>query len=258
MIVFNGLYITLGRLPQTIFQSAYFGRKLAGKISGKEATVDDLERVKKNICESRIVKGISRFAQNVISKLVPDWFIKDANGNLAYNDEIENEDAYLNYEQIQAKYSYKRAKEKDEFKHLFKDLKNITPEDEEKIIRDCKEYSRNQAIQGKYENITDEELEKITNSVRQKIKYEKDSASKPKRQALPFIGSHFLAKYVFKLFDLETRLKKIDYKSSHHNMTTAYDNDEIGISFDYELLPVVAKCTGGLKNTINRLFGIAA
>ena len=45
-------------------------------------------------------------------------------------------------------------------------------------------------------------------------------------------------------------------ESSHHNMTTAYDNDEVRISFEYELLPVIGKCTKGLENTINRLCGI--
>ena len=39
-------------------------------------------------------------------------------------------------------------------------------------------------------------------------------------------------------------------------MTTAYDNDEVRISFEYELLPVVGKCIQGLQNTVNRIQGI--
>ena len=256
-MLFRSLYVTLGRLPQTIFQASYFGRKLIGKLSGKEATNEDLENVREKICNSTIVKGLSKFAQNTISKLVPDWYKKDENGNLVYNDEIENEDGYLNYEQIQAKYSLDQAKEKDNFKEFFKTPSKIGKIEEEAIIQDCLEYVIKDSNQGQH-SITQEELNKVTNILKNKIDCLKDSSLKPKRKALPFIGAHFLAKYVFKLLDLETRIKKIDYKSSHHNMTTAYDNDEIGISFDYELLPVVARCTKGLGSTINRLFGIAA
>ena len=39
-------------------------------------------------------------------------------------------------------------------------------------------------------------------------------------------------------------------------MTTAYDNDEVRISFDYELWPLIGKAIKGLQNTVNRAQGI--
>ncbi|MBI3591554.1 MAG: hypothetical protein HY094_09300 [Candidatus Melainabacteria bacterium] len=244
-VVFTGLYVTLARLPQAIFQMSYFGKKLKGKITRKEASINDLNDLKKKICDSRFVNSLSNTAKRCIEKLVPDFYTR------------EHDHGYLTYEQIQANYSFDQAREHNGFKKLLQDGNVISDDDKNKIVAYCLEYVEKDASQGGHK-VTSEERNKISEIIKNKINYTTDPKSKPKRTVkLPFIGAEFLATYVFKLFDLKTRLQAIDYRSSHHNMTTAYDNDEKRISFEYELLPVIAKCTKGLGNTVNRLFGIA-
>lgn len=254
MTLFTGLYITLGRLPQTFIECAYFGKKLTGKIKGKEVTPEELEAYKKKICNSGIVNSISNVAKKIIHYLVPDWYIKDSNGNLTYNYENENEHGYLTYDQIQANYSFAQAQE------AFK-TSGITKNNEEKIVKYCLDYVIKDANQGKH-HLSEEDLAVIEKLIRNKINYTIDSESKPKRKVkLPFIGAEFLATYIAKLFDLKTMFESISFnKSSHHNMTTAYENLEKEISFEeQEGIQVFIKClVSGARNTLNRAAKLAA
>ncbi len=243
MVVFNGLYVTLGRLPQTFIECAYFGKKL---VTGKKATVEEMEAYKKKICNSGVVTSISDVAKNCINYLVPDWYVKDSDGSLTYNYENENEHGYLTYNQIQAKYSFEQAQEY--FKETF------TKDKEDVIVRYCLDYVVRDAKQGKHD-LSSGDLADIEKLIRDKVNYKINPELKLKRKVkLPFIGSEFLATYIFKLFDLKTMFESIDFKSSHHDMTTAYDNLERKISFDEQEGNIVfAKCTvSGLRNTLNR------
>ncbi|MBI2995790.1 MAG: hypothetical protein HYY52_03695 [Candidatus Melainabacteria bacterium] len=253
--VFNGLYVFFSRAPQSFIQIAYFGKKLIGKISGKETTTEDLNNLRERICNSLVVKGLSDFAENSIKKLVSDFY------------KVEHDHGYLTYEQIQTNYAFEQAKDTKiyeelcelvkEFKAGKTELNNKINEQIEKIIQEiCLPFVGKDALQGKHELTSIEEndiKERLTKKIKQKI----GLAKEVEREELQVIGAEFLATYVLKLFDLRSRFKAIDYRSSHHNMTTAYDNDEIRISFEYELLPVLGKCIYGLKNTVNRLQGIS-
>lgn len=239
-VLFTGLYVTLGRLPQSIFQMAYFGTKWK---SGKDKNLSeaDLNRlVKDRIANNSVVSGVSNFAKSIIENyLVEDFYT------------AEHDHGYLTYEQIQANYSFDQAKEH------FKDglIKGGTVNEEE-VIKHCLDYVRKDAAQGEH-TLTANEERIIEGIIKNKIKYTLEG-TKQVRKPHKFLGADFLATYIVKLFDLKSRINAIDYRSDHHNMTTAYDNDEKRISFEYELLPVVAKCTGGLRNTVNRIFGVAA
>ena len=243
-LIFTGLYLTLARLPQTIFESIYFGRKLTGKLNKKEAGEKELASLKERLSNSFIVKHLSNFSESIIKKLVPDYYSANVHG-------------YKTYEQIQAKYALDQAKADENLKPVFeiiKTRKEITDEQKVQIINYCLNYAHNEALQGNH-TLTEDEKEGINKEVIRRI----DEETKPQqnRKPLPFIGADFLATNIFQLFDLRTRLKAIEWgKSSHRNMTTAYENFEVH-TFHFELFPVVAKCFGGLRNTINRLFGLA-
>lgn len=248
--LFTGLYVTFGRLPQFIFQSAYFGKKLHGKLTGNKVTKEDLEQVREKIINSKFVSKISDWAEKRIKKLIPDF----------YEHGIDNHDGYRTYEEIQAEYAFNHVKETDEFRNNLKQAKidkKIDPDRRRTIQTRCIEWIKKDAEQGNFYALDDKTTSEIKTNLDKLIDYAIGTPL-PKRAKLLFKGAHFLGKYIFKLFDLRTRLQSINYESSHHNMTTAYDNDEYGISFEYELYPVLAKCTHGLRNTVNRLFGVPA
>ncbi len=264
-LIFNGLYVTLGRLPQVVFQGAYFGRKylLGQKGETEEQTQQALLGLKEKIKNSSAISGISDIAHNAINYLVPDF----------YN--AEHDSGYLSYEQIQTKYAFEEIKNAEVYKDILELVEKYKKEEANNEINISAKvefetkidtvidvlidkvgipFVEKDAIQGDHTLTPAEKLtikEKLTTKIKQKL----GLIEEPKRKPLPFIGSDFLATYVFKLFDLRKRIDAIDYRSSHHNMTTAYDNDEIGISFEYELLPVVGECIQGLRHTVNRING---
>lgn len=112
--VFTGYYVFLGRLPQGIFQSIYFGRKLYGKHVLKEddqATQQKLIQLREKIYNNGAVKSISEFARSCVKACVPNFYEKDVN-----NDYITP-----TYDQELAKFSLDQASVKD--KALFDILK---------------------------------------------------------------------------------------------------------------------------------------
>ena len=264
-VVFNGLYVTLGRLPQVFFQSAYFGRTylFGPKGETEEQTQQALLKLKENIKNNSFVRNISNIAESAIKKLVPDFY------------EAEHDHGYLSYEQIQKNYAFEEIKSTELYKETLELVKKYR-EIENKIDVTNKldfeakvneiidvlvdkvgiPFVKRDSVQGSHYLTTIEETE-IRERLTIKIKEKLELVKEPKRKALPFVGSEFLATNVFKLFDLRKRIDAIDYRSSHHNMTTAYDNDEIRISFEYELLPVVGKCIQGLRHTVNRAQGVS-
>lgn len=259
-LLFNGLYVTFGRLPQAFIQSVYFGRRLIGWAKGedKEVTRNKLEDLRERICNSSLVKGLSNFAQSRVKSLVKDF----------YEEDVENKQGYLTYDQIQSDYAVEQAKNSKEYEELVELGKKCKGEKSELrnkadvLISDilkkyCIPFIKEDALRSYY-SLNAQEIENIRNKIVTKLKQRAEILPELKREELKFPGAEFLATYVFKLLDLRTRFQKIDYRSDHHNMTTAYDNDEIRISFEYELLPVLCKCVQGLRNTVDRAFGMAA
>ncbi|MBI1859059.1 MAG: hypothetical protein HYR97_08125, partial [Candidatus Melainabacteria bacterium] len=105
-LVFTGFYVGFGRLPQGIFQSIYFGRKLIGKyIKGEDEkkTQDALIALRQKIYNSSFVSSVSGFARNAIEKLVPNFY------------ETENEYGFPTYRQVLASCSFDQAKERYKF-----------------------------------------------------------------------------------------------------------------------------------------------
>lgn len=253
-VLFTGSYVTLARLPQAAFQLAYFAKAGLKSADDKE-TVAKVEEVKAKICSNSIVIGISNFSRKLIEKLVPDFYDKN----------IENEDlGYSSYEQIQAAYAIKQLEKRDEYTAIFEadERDNLSKDQIQKLIgkfvEESKDFARKEAIKGQYKNVNEKDLEAVAAQVRRKLSYIIDPSVKPKRQKPLFPGAEFLVRYLLKLGDLKTRINSIDYRSSHHNMTSAYDNDELRISFEGELMPVVAKCTKGLGSMIERVSSLAA
>ena len=258
-VLFNGLYVGFGRIPQFFIQSVYFVRKAWGRRRGEteEQSKAAVERIRKNICNSSFVKGISKFARNVIKKLVPDFY------------DADHEHGYSTYEQIQANYSFEQAKGTSLFKEIISlgeeysssdssARQNLNVKINQKINllfkQSCLPYITNDATQG--DRILPQSIiNKIKDKVTKRVKQDIGILAQDKRAPLPFIGSEFLATNVFKLLDLESMFNSISYNSDHENMTTTYENLEVRIGFEYELLPVLGKCVHGLQNIFNRAQG---
>lgn len=116
--VFTGFYVTFGRLPQGIFQSIYFGRKLIGRyIKGEDekTTQDALISLRKRIYDSKLVSSVSNFAKSTIEKLVPNFYT------------TENEYGFPDYRQVLASYSFDQANA--DYKYLFNALKIFSIKD---------------------------------------------------------------------------------------------------------------------------------
>ncbi len=257
-LFFNTLYIALGRLPQTVIQSVYFGRKKWGEHKGEseEQTKIALNKLRDRICNNSLVGGISDLAKKCIEYLVPDFY------------KVEHEQGYLSYEQIQANYAADQAKGTKTYEELQDLAKKFKAEPNDSLIeaainekinllveKVCMPFVVRDAAQG-YQNLDPKQEEKIQIKIIEKIKQRIGILQEPEREALPFIGADFLATNIFKLLDAKSRAHAIDYTSEHHNMTTAYDNDEYRLSFEYELLPVLGECIKALQNTTNRIQGI--
>lgn len=109
-ILFTGFYVFLSRLPQGVFQSIYFGRKLIGKWFKKETEEQSqkaLITLRQKIHDNPIVTGISKFARKCITFCVPNF----------YDELVDNKYGDPSYIQVLAKYSLDQAKE--EHKILF-------------------------------------------------------------------------------------------------------------------------------------------
>ncbi len=122
-VVFTGFYVAFSRLPQGVFQSIYFGRKLIGKHIKKEneeTTQNALIALRERIYNNSIVKNISEITRKFIKFCVPNFY--DVNAKNEYGDPT--------YKQVLAEYGL--AQEKGTHKLLFNilDLYSITDEKE--------------------------------------------------------------------------------------------------------------------------------
>ena len=117
-LIFTGFYVGFGRLPQGIFQSIYFGRKLIGKYIKKEnddVTQEALKSIRKNIHDNPLISGVSKFAKKAIEKLVPNFYT------------VENEYGFPDYKQVLASNSFDQAQA--DYKVLFDALKVFSIKD---------------------------------------------------------------------------------------------------------------------------------
>lgn len=118
-VVFTGFYVAFSRLPQGIFQSIYFGRKLIGKHLKKEdekTTQDALIALRERIYNNPIVGKVSEAARKAIKFCVPNF----------YDENAENEYGDPNYKQVLAEYSFKQEETKHQLLFKILELYSIT------------------------------------------------------------------------------------------------------------------------------------
>ena len=236
-----GSYVVLARLPQTIFQSIYFGRWFYGqwiKKERKEDTAAAIERIQNNICNSPIVKGVSKKARQWVEYLLPGFYEGQVNCS------------YKTYEEVMAIESFAQVKEK--YKDVLKST--LTDDARAEIIGYCLEVASDRAKEG-YHELDDKEVQDIKNNVKWLLDKEL-GLIKNMNIELPFPGSSFIAEEFVRLLDFEARFRSMSSKSPHHRMTTAYHNDEVGISYNGELKVVESECImGGLRRFGNLVIG---
>lgn len=137
--VFTGYYVFLGRLPQGIFQSIYFGRKLYGKHVLKEdeqTTQKKLVNLREQIYNNEIVKGVSGFARKCVKACVPNF----------YDENVKNDFVTLEYHQELAKFGLDQASVKDKVLFDILELYSLTQDN---------------AIRKQYDHIKDSEAFKL-------------------------------------------------------------------------------------------------
>lgn len=135
-VVFTGFYVTFGRLPQGIFQSIYFGRKLIGKhIKGEDekTTQDAVIALREKIHDSKFIAGISNFARKTIEKLVPNFYTVE-----------NNEYGFPTYRQVLANYSFDQARA--DYKTLFDVLEIFSIKDNGHDLSDLQKEKITQLI----------------------------------------------------------------------------------------------------------------
>ncbi len=249
-LFFTGIYVSFGRLPQSIFQLTYFTRKyIISKLKGEDSatTQQELLKLKKNICNNSFVSGISNLAKRITEKLVPDFYT---------NKEIEH--GFNTFEFIQAKYGFEQAQ--TEYGSILTEGAKLEELTIKEIVNKSLVFIEKNAAQSNHTLTTDERNE-ISTLIRKKINYtitpreERSKKGLERRSNLAFIGADLLAKYVVRGCDLKTRLELVDwtgaYKDDYRNKETAYTIDELW-NFDAELIPVLLKCVDGARHTSNR------
>lgn len=253
--LFTGTYVAFSRLPQSLFQLAYFSKIGFGK--GTEAEkLKAVNQVKEKFINNPFISGLSNTVRNSIEWLVPGF----------YNQDLDIEGNFQSFDQIQAKDAL------DQVKDGIEALKsNLTQEDKHILIQDIintgLEFFNREAQKGSY-NLTDLDRTNFISAIKTQLGYRLKDQALAKQLGLPsrperkegdprFAGAEFIVKYLLRPLDFVERLRQIDYRSAYHNMTTAYRNDEL-YAFDAELMPVVAKCAKGLGSTVNGIFSLAA
>ena len=245
-IIFTGSYVAFARLPQTLMQSVfYINKKFLGKSD------NELKDILHNkLANNTVISGVSNAARKCIDFLVENYYT------------AEHQHSYLTFEQVAANESFDQAKEefKTEVNYAVKE-KQISPELESAIVKYCLKYSNDDATKNFHE-LTPAELANIEKLVRSKIKHtiglpNGDNGIKPQLKP-KFPGAYFLATYIARLFDIKERILNTDCTTSHRNMKTVYKREELDISFEGELYPVLTECVQGLRRTVNLVQGIVS
>jgi len=240
LYLFTIPYAFISRLPQTIFQSIYFGRYYYGKIIKKENNEKikiSVDKMQNSICNFTPIKYISNKANALIEYLVPNYNDLDHKFNLP------------SFVIIQIKESFNQTKEV--YKNLLQKGKSLTYKEKEEIINFAINYIQKNALRA-YQTLNTNELQKIRKGLELKIEETLDpSKVKLKTTNVRFPGALFIAHFL-KPFDFKERLNALDTNSPFHRMETAYQIDELA-GFEKELYIMLSECAAsGLRNTINR------
>ena len=277
--IYTGFYIFFSRLPQGIFQSIYFGRKLIGKYIKKEGddkTLTALKTLREKIYNNPVIAGVSALARKCIKFCVPNF----------YDENIENEYGNPKYQDVLAKYSLDQAKEKHKILFKLTELFSVNSTDTrnkklneifqngifaktaelynhklnleeviqgalnndkaalEKVtqllIEECLNYSKIECAQGKY-LLNDTELGEIEKSVRNKINFiATPSEQRPFNKLAPlFPGALWLTKMFLNSLDIQSFIP-----TWHHdkpNKLEQYQGAEINHAFNKEYQVVKAE-----------------
>ncbi len=240
--ILTGTYVAIGRLPQSIFQLCYFGRKYYGQYIKKEdakTTELELAKLKKGISENIFVDKISDLAHFLIEKIIPDFY---------KNEGIEA--GFASFEYLQAKHGLKQLSKESTTVLKTKPTDHVTVN---RLIEESLVHIKESANEN-FHTITHDEESKIRDILARKIRGEYPE----QRKAIRFPGADYLARLILKGFDLRSRLEKVDWtvsankKDDYRNKETAYYTDELW-NFEAELTPVVLKCLNEFRTTGNKL-----
>ena len=253
-IFFTGSYVLFARLPQTIMQTAFYGKKFFDKrLHGKDPSKKELDHfLKTRVANFPIIKGISNWARKCVDYLVENYYTAD------------HQHSHLTFEQVAAADAFAQAKE--EFKEELKEAKkarHIPQKLKDKIIAYCIEFTKSDARKS-YHTLSEDETKSIRAIISNKIDETvipltpEQAAKSNKPKVNPrFPGAYFLATYIFRLFNIRDRILNTDCGSDYRNMKTVYKREELDYSFEIEILPVLTECIQGLRRMVNLLFGIA-
>lgn len=293
--VFTGYYVFLGRLPQGIFQSIYFGRKLYGKHVLKEdeqTTQKKLVDLREKIYNHSSVKGVSKFARACVEACVPNFYKKD----------VANDYITPTYDQELAKFSLDQAGVKDkalfdilkmyslkqdnfrdkQYDHIidsqaFKaavnqygvDLQGLldgaynkdenTKEQITKLLVDrCLEFSRKECVQGYYDLDKDKNnaLEKIEANVRKKLNRQATPEDdRPSDKLEQRIPFGLLLARTF-FTTLDLQSFLVDWSHDKLNKLEYYGGKEMGYAFQNEYEVVKAENAFSARRGILKLCGV--
>ncbi len=211
----------------------------------KKTTDLELKDVLHNkLANNKAIEGISKVGRKCIDFLVGNYYT------------AEHQHSYLNFEQVVADESFAQIQEK--YKTQI-ETRNISHELEQEIIHDCIQFVQNDARKH-YHTLTGDEETAITKELQNKIQTilnPVQNSEKPKLKPR-FPGAYFLATYLFRLLGIKERILNTDYKSDYRNMKTVYKREELDLSFEGELYPVLTECVQGLRRTVNLMQGITS
>ena len=239
--IFTGSYVLFARLPQTLMQSVFYINK---KFYKKQTDAELKDILHNKLANNPIIDGISKISRKCIDFLVENYY------------KVDHKHNYLNFEQVVADESFAQAREK--YKTQI-ETKNISSELEQKIIQDCIQFVDVDARKH-YHTLTQDEKNSITKELKNKIQNiinPLQDSLKPKLKPR-FPGAYFLATYIFRLLDIKERILNTDYRSDYRNMKTVYKREELDLSFEGELYPVLTECVQGLRRTVNLVQGITS
>ena len=181
---------------------------------------------------------MSEKVESFINYIVPDY--------------IENE--FPSFIDIQVSYSFAQAEQL--FKKQLQSSAGLSEEEYKTIVDYCLDYVKRSAARA-YQKLSPEEILEIKQKIETKIEEKLHPERKaPRKTDIKFPGAYLLAHFL-RPFNWVRRIKSLGTQSPFHRMETGYNIDEIPAFRTQEFLIVLSECaTSGLRNTVNRLFGI--
>ncbi len=290
--VFTGCYVVLGRLPQGIFQSIYFGRKLYGKHILKEdekVTQDKLVKLRGEIFNNRFVEGVSNFARKAIEACVPNFYSENVDNEyrtLSYKEELakfgldqtsvndkilfdilelyslkENESLEIKRSQIEDSEAYRFAKDtygvnlEDVLNGAFIKDQNTKEQLIKLLVDKCIESARKECVQGYY-NLSEADVDEISKFARKKLVLNAtpndEIPDRKLKQNIPF--GLLLARTFLTVLDVRSHL--VDWSHDKLNKLEYYGGKEMGYAFHNEYEVVKAENAFSARRGILKLCGV--